>query len=239
MESNMTEEVLKNTANAGTEIPGEKKPEAKVETAAGDVETKELTEVEKRASEQGWRPLEEWDGDPADWRDARQFLDRGELLNRISAQSKEMKELRKTLKAFEDLNKKLADTKFNEKLQELKAAKAEALESGDAKRVVAIDDQIDVTKDAMAANKASTIVQEPQNADQHPEFQRWVDKNSWYAQNEEMRMFADNVGTSFARMNRDKTPQEVLKYVENRVKRAYRDMFMNERREEPSKVEGG
>jgi hypothetical protein len=237
----MTEEVLKNEAVVGTEIPGEKKPTSEVKQAGGEGvegEVKELTEVEKRAAEQGWRPLAEWDGDAADWRDARQFLDRGELLNRISAQSKEMKELRKTLRAFEDLNKKLADTKFNEKLQELKVAKAEALESGDAKRVVEIDDQIDVTKDAMAANKATAIVSDAP-AEQNPEFQRWVDKNSWYAQNEEMRMFADNVGTSFARMNRDKTPQEVLKYVENRVKRAYRDMFMNERREEPSKVEGG
>lgn len=229
----MTEEVLKNTE--GKEAV--KDETAKVEERQS--EAKEYTEVEKRAIEQGWRPLEEWDGDEADWRDARAFLDRGELLNRISSQSKEMKELRKTLKAFEDLNKRLADQKFAEKLHTLKAAKKEALESGDAGRVVELDEQIDVVKDAAAANKAASIVQEPAAGDQHPEFQKWMEKNSWYAQNDEMRMFADNVGTAFARNNRDKTPQEVLKYVENRVKRAYSDMFMNSKRDEPSKVEGG
>lgn len=216
----------------------EKKDEAK---GASGGEEKKLTEVEYRAAEQGWKPLEEWTesgGDAGEWRDARAFLDRGELLNRISSQSKEMKELRKTLRAFEDLNKKLAETKFNDKLVELKEAKKQALEAGDAGRVVDLDEQIDVTKDALAENKAQTIVKE-ETPDMHPEFQRWVEKNSWYGQNDEMRMFADNVGTSFAKMNRDKTPQEVLKYVENRVKRAYADQFMNTRREEPSKVEGG
>lgn len=207
----------------------------KAPEASAPSQEKEYSPLERQALEQGWKPQEEWEGDPNEWRDARSFLDRGELLTRISQQSKEMKELRKTLKAFEDLNKKLAETKFVEKLDSLKVAKKEALEAGDAARVVELDEQIDLVKDSIAENKASEIVRDAA-PEVPPEFQRWVEKNSWYAHNDEMRMFADNVGTSFARMNRDKSPAEVLKYVEARVKKAYSDMFENPARSAPSKV---
>jgi hypothetical protein len=198
--------------------------------------------VAARAAEQGWRPLEEWvedGGDPAEWRDARSFLDRGELLNRISSQSKEMKELRKTLKAFEDLNKRLAETKFKEKLDELKVEKKEALEAGDAARVVELDEQMDMVKDSLAESKASTLVKEEAAPEIHPDFQRWVDKNSWYGQNNEMREFADSIGIAYAKSNRGKSPAEVLTYVEGRVKKAYSEMFENQRREAPNAVETG
>lgn len=229
--SNNEGTVLKNTAAGGE--PNKESPNT------GATETKEHSAVEKQAMEQGWRPQDEWDGDPAEWRDARSFLDRGELLTRISQQSKEMKRLRETLKAFEAHNKQLAETKFTEKLNSLKVEKKEALEAGDAARVVELDEQIDLVKDSLAENKASTIVTDEAAPEVHPAFTQWVEKNNWYAQNAEMRAFADEIGTAHAKTNRDKTPQEVLKWVENRVKMTYKDHFLNSNRETPNRVEGG
>lgn len=214
-----------------------KNNEEKVEVV--DTEQEAPDPVETRAREQGWRPLTEWEGEPADWRDARTFIDRGEFMSRISSQSKEIKKLQTTLKAYEDLNKKLAETKFNEKLAELKTAKVKALEDGEAGRVVELDEQIDMVRDSIAEHKASIPEPEVAAAELHPEFQRWVDKNSWYAQNAEMREFADALGTAYAKANRSKSPTEVLTHVEGRVKKAYSEMFANTKREAPQAVEGG
>jgi hypothetical protein len=225
------------------EVKTEVKAEEKQEVKQTEVKTEEvkLSVHEQRAVDQGWQPLEEWKAaghDEAEWRDARSFLDRGELLNRISSQSKEMKELRKALKTFEQHNKELAQAKFQEKLSTLKTAKKDALENGDAARVVELDEQIDLVRDGLAASKAE-VVQEAIAPEVPPEFQRWVDRNTWYGQNNEMREFADQVGTAYARSNRDKTPVEVLKYVETRVKKAYPESFSNTARQSPSTVEGG
>lgn len=225
-----------------TEVKTEEvKTEETVETKQTEASA-EPSPLEKRATEQGWQPLEEWvaAGNAADdWRDARSFLDRGELLNRISQQSKEMKELRKTLKDFQEHNKKLAETKFKEKLDSLKVEKKEALESGDAARVVEIDEQIDLVRDTLAEHKAEAATPEPVTPEVPPEFQRWVDRNSWYAQNPEMREFADNIGTAYAKNNRNKTPVEVLQYVEQRVRKTYSEMFTNPARNAPNTVEAG
>lgn len=223
--------------NEGTEIKNTAQQGA---TTEQDALKNDVPEVESRAMEQGWQPEEEWVAagkDPSEWRDARSFLDRGELLNRISAQSKEMKELRRTLKVFEEHNKKLADQKFKEKYNELKNEKKEALESGDAQRVVELDEQLDLVKDHMAENQAATVVNE--QPEMHPDFQRWIDRNSWYGQDSEMKDFADSIGTAYAKSNRNKTPNEVLQYVEQRVKKTYSERFPATRRDAPSTVETG
>jgi hypothetical protein len=54
----------------------------------------ELSPDEQRAMEHGWRPKEEWEGDPEDWVSAREFNRRGELFARIAKYGNENKEMR-------------------------------------------------------------------------------------------------------------------------------------------------
>lgn len=54
-----------------------------------------------------------------------------------------------------------------------------------------------------------------------------------------MREFADTVGLKHANNNPDKAPEDVLKYVESQVKRAFPEKFTNPKRSQPSLVEGG
>ena len=49
-------------------------------------EPAQFDEYEQRASAEGWVPKEEWTGDPAQWRPAKEFLDRGELFKKIEEQ---------------------------------------------------------------------------------------------------------------------------------------------------------
>lgn len=221
-EQNKTDEVLnKDTQTEKTSTPPELAPE------------------EVRALEQGWKPLDQWEGDPADWRDAKSFLDRGELLNRISGQSKEIKELRKAMREMTEHNRKLAEVEYQRALSDLKQQKLEALENNEAARVVDLDEQIDSTKEKLAAAKAEGERRVAEATDgPHPAMQAWIERNSWYAQNNKMRAYADAAGLEYAQQNPGVPPDAVLKYVENEVKKEFPHKFSNMKREMPSAVEG-
>ena len=48
--------------------------------------TPELTEVEKTAYEEGWRPKEEFSGETERWVPAKEFMDRKPLFQKIDGQ---------------------------------------------------------------------------------------------------------------------------------------------------------
>lgn len=197
--------------------------------------------LEARASDDGWRPLEKWveeGNDPEEWRDARSFLDRGELLSKISSQSKELKEVRKALKMMEEHNLKLADVEYKKALETLRKEKKAALDAGDADRVVKVEDDIDTLKDAHAERKALAQREAVKDANTiHPEFAAWVEKNSWYAQNSAMRGAADKIGMDYAQANPGAAPSEVLKHVEREMRKEFPSKFGNPNRDRPSVVE--
>lgn len=194
--------------------------------------TPTFTEIEQKALDQGWRPKDEWDGEPDQWRSAREFLDRGELFKKIDEQNRIIKQTRSD---FEDLAKhysKVQKVEYERALATLKAQKKEALQEGDADAVVNIDDQIADVKAQMKA-EAEKPSQVP--AQLNPIFVAWQERNGWYTANEAMRAYADRVGNSLI----GQPPEEILAEVERRVKKEFAHKFENPRRERPSAVEGG
>lgn len=221
--------------------------EVKTEEVQEQVETPQISEVEQRAMEQGWRPKEQYEGDAAKWVDADEFLRRGELFEKIDSvkrtKDREIAQLRQSLNALETHYKRVQEVEFQRALETLKAEKKEALREGDADKVVDLDEKIAEVKDAQAEAKAEierqkAIVQDsPAAVD--PRFTAWVDRNQWYARNEEMKALADSVGLAYAKSRPGVDPQEVLSYVEKRVKAAYPENFSNPKRDKPSAVESG
>ena len=184
----------------------------------------ELSPLEQKALHEGWKPKDQWEGDPDEWRDARSYLDRGELLKKISAANKEQKELRKAMSAMKEHNLKLAEARAKEEMLALRQEKIAALENQDAARVVELDDAIIAKKDDIAELSAKAKSQELEQAEgvAHPEFQAWIEDNEWYATNAGMRGYADAVGTEYARANPSIPPSKVLKYVADKVKEEFK-----------------
>ena len=49
----------------------------------------EVSPTQQKAMEQGWKPKEEWEAegkDPSEWRDAKEYVERGELFDLIDSQ---------------------------------------------------------------------------------------------------------------------------------------------------------
>lgn len=145
-----------------------------------------------------------------------------------------MKDTKKALRMLQEHHAKVREVSYQEALQELKAQKAKAYAEGDADKLAELDEKI---IDVKAAQKDEQAAIKAQAKAPDPRFVQWVEKNSWYAQDPELRVFADQVGLAYVNSNPDKDPVEVLRYVEQRVKKSFADKFSNPNRTKQS-VEG-
>ena len=197
-------------------------------------DTPKLSAAEQQAMEQGWVPQDEWEGDPEQWRPAKEFLDRGELFKKIEDQNRTIKEFKRALDDLKGHHAKTRETEYARAIQALKAQKIAALEEGDAAAVVKLDDQIDLVKDEQSKLKQAAY--EPQEQQVSPEFTNWVDKNKWYETSQPMRAYADALGRDLA--YKGLSPGEVLKEVERQVREEFPQKFRNANRDKPGAVEG-
>jgi len=207
------------------------------QTSAEQVESTPQTSIEDTAREQGWKPKEEFDGDGSKWVSAETFVAKGELIDRIEALGKKLKNSEQTIKMLSEHHTKVKESEFKRAVDFLKSQKKAAYESGDVDKIIELDDKIAEVRETQKAQ----VAQEAVNAqpETHPDFTSWVSENKWYDKNSEMRADADTFGEAYARNNRDKTPMEVLEYVTKKIKKAYPEEFTNPNRSRPSGVEGG
>ena len=197
-----------------------------------------LDPYEEKAREQGWVPREEYKGDPNTWRGSKEFVERGELFGKIDSLGKELKETKKALKMLQEHNEKIKESEYKRAVDELKKQQKEHLENGNS------DGYLHTTElltDLRAEQKAREVLEknkQPEQTEQHPDFVSWVEKNSSYNADSEMKQFADILGTGYAQANPDLPPNKVLDYVTAQVKSRFKDKFENPNRNKPSAVEG-
>lgn len=189
-------------------------------------EPQELSAIEQKALDMGWRPREDFDGDEETFIDAKEFVRRQPLFDKIEAGTKEVKQLRKALEQFKNHYSKVKETEYNRALAALKTQRKTALENNDGDRFELIDAEIkNVEKQAEEAREAqeTPIVQDEPAVP--AEFQQWKNRNRWYDSKRYMRTFADDFGTSLHQ--RGASTDEVLRQVEQEVRKKFPDEFTN------------
>lgn len=197
-------------------------------------QSNEYTEDEQTATDAGWKPKDQWEGDPKKWVPADEFNRRGELFGKIDNVSKDLRETKKVLRMLQDHHSRVKETEYNRAIAQLREAKKQAMVDGDAEVILNVDERLMDMKAARTA--AVQQAQQPQAPD--PRFTDWLGKNSWYAQDGEMKEFADDIGIAHAKSHPDKDPLDVLKYVDQRVRKSYPERFTNPNRNRPSAVAG-
>lgn len=223
----MTEEILPQEGS-----------EQVVEITENGQESK-VSEVEQKALDMGWRPKEEFDGNEEDFIDAKEFVNRKPLFDKIESVSREAKTARKALEAFKQHYTKVKETEYQNALKELKASKKQALVDGDVDKFYAIEEQqeaIELEKKEFVQEQASIKTDEPQV---HPEFAQWIARNPWYETQPHMYAFAEQIGARLQGAVRagTMTPQQVLKEIEKAVKEEFPNRFRNPNKDKPSSTE--
>jgi len=214
----MTEEVNKAAEGENTEVQKASEP----------------SPFEVRAREMGWRPKDEWAGEEEDFVDAKEFVQRQPLFEKIESQNRTIKNVQKTLDALKQHYSQVKESEYKRALAALEAQKETAISDADGARAVQVERQIrqverefeQVKREAQQENQA------PENDPQ--EFVSWKAKNAWYENKEEMRIFADAYGTKLAKEGM--TPGEVLREVSKKVRSTFPDQFRNPNKDDAPDV---
>lgn len=185
-----------------------------------------FTEIEQRAMEMGWRPQEEWDGDPNEFVDAKEYVGRKPLFDKIQTQSKALKETNKALEALKNHYTRVKESEYKRALKTLQEQRASAIADGDGETFTRLDGEIksiEAEAAEMAAVRNTPLVQE--QPVEHPAFVAWKNRNQWYATTEYMKSYADQVGARLAAQGM--IPEDVLKEVEKAVRKEFPQKFTN------------
>jgi hypothetical protein len=199
--------------------------------------------VASKAREKGWRPLEEWEGDPEDWVDAKEFVGRTKLYDRINdlkgTLTKQRQEFQSDMKLVVSNMAKIRDAEYKRALKDLESKREQALEDDDARAAVKVSKEIETLEKERAEEAASVKQAAATTAGPTPEFLEWQEKNSWFTSDKEMREDAISIGVGYAAGNPNLSQTEVLNYVTKKIKRMYSDQFEpKEKRQVTNKVEG-
>lgn len=151
-------------------------------------------DYEADARAMGWRPADEFKGDPAKHMDAKLFVERGETFlpfikkDRDEAK-RELAELKRTVKQFAKHSEKVEERAYQRALADLEARHTEAVETGDLAAGRA------VLKEIRELEMPQPVVIEDgpafDPAVARKELNAWIEDNDWYVLDDGKRRYAD------------------------------------------------
>ena len=209
------------TKEVSTKEPVEEVAQSEPEA---EVQLEEKDPIDEAARAQGWVPQDEWDGDPTQWRDAQVFLERGEYFKTMGTQRKQIDKLNAMVEKMASIQASTREDERQRVLKELSDQKYNAMEEGEFKRVADIDSEMDRIRSqpAMSVPNVTGQTEEKYTSDKIAEY---IDNNSWYRTNSDMRQYADSLAVGFRAGNPNATIDDVLEYTDKEIKIRYPQQF--------------
>lgn len=168
--------------------------------------------VEDLASEMGWRPQDQWRGDPDKWKPAHEFMRSTVDVNH---------KLNNRLKTFEDQLSTMARTSAHlteravaQERQRLLDERQKAFEEGDAEAFNRVDKQLSELKAPEPVNTPA------------PEVQEFMGRNTWFGQDRDATAWAHNRAGELAKQGISAARQ--LAIVEREAKNLFPELFPDE-----------
>lgn len=252
--------------NQGVVIPGETTPPANTggtiertttETAGGDND-----DVQSRARAMGWVPKDQFRGPAENWRDADEFVRRGEeelpiLRERLRSTTREIENMKRDFDSRITMLTKTSAVALQRQREELEAAYDNAMRQATASGDVERFDQLNRDKRQAIYNHDQRVrdaiegdtqqqrqqqYQAPQQNGQQrplpPEVSEWIDRNPWFNRDPELQSVAAGYSRKLEIERPHLTLQENLAATERYIKeQRYADRFGGAQR--GAQVEGG
>lgn len=213
-------------------------------------ESEEQNPIELEAMDQGWVPKDEFierGGDPNDWRDARWFLDRGDLLHQLKSLRGELSRTKQGIEALKEHNSKLAKKESDQLKLGLKRQYQMALDEGDSEKAAEINDWLMELKVSESNSQKVESQNQPEVSGPSQAWVSWIKENPWYSTKPDLREEADDYGKGVYNsllmenggqpLSEDQISQ-MGKKVSRYIKRIFPNEFKNESRSRQSTVMG-
>lgn len=191
-------------------------------------ETSDILTVSKHEEEaraKGWRPKEEFVGDPAEFRGAKEWLERGEILDTVHSLKRQLKEQSESLQHMAEFTKKIETVTREKTISEIEARHRAAVEVGDiATATAAVKEMVKASVDVSLPQPATAPID--------PEVHAFVARNSaWFnennAENTAMKSFALKRDAELAVEMKGASPTEIIKRLESDVHRLFPHKFQS------------
>ena len=203
----------------------------------GTAAAPETPDYEGRARRMGWKPKDEYRGPPGGWRDAKEFVERGEnelpvLKERLRKQDQDMgavlKRLEESREVIADLaerTRKADERAYQRAKAELEAERDRAVEAGDTARFRALERR----REELEAEKPKPApVAQPAAQQADPVVTEWVSENPWF-KNPALAAAADGIHRALLQSNPGLTIRQNLDTVTKRIRAAFPEQFPEER----------
>lgn len=202
----------------------------------------ELTGIEKQAFEMGWRPEDQYKGDPDKWVDASIFVARAPMFEELKRMNKALKTATTKLNAMEIHSARLREEGYKQAMNELKQLKQAALDDANSSAVIDIDERILELREKQHKERTESQQVDADEANRY--FYEFKRSNPWYDQDQDLKEEADAIGqTLFVKMSRsgDVDMESLFIEVAKRVKKLNPDhpAFVNHTKKAAPSVEPG
>lgn len=202
-----------------------------------------------RARKAGWRPKDEFNGPPDQWKDYDEFNEVGDrIASRMSSQIDSLKAenakqtdlIQKLIKAQGAVTRQAQE----KALADLKERRTDAIHAGNETAVDDIDAEIAEIRDTTIADDDDAKNDNESEFVPEPETQAWIARNkSWYdaskSENHALMRYAASMEEAEAAADPDATLTEILDRVTERVKARFPKRFPSQGRRRRPAVEGG
>jgi hypothetical protein len=179
-------------------------------------------DFEAEAREQGWRPKEEWSGKPENWKDAKTYVEHGDVAAKIAKIEKDYEKRFERMEKMHGKTVEMLQREHAKELADLKADRREAIKAGDVDKAEKLDEQIEELKEAgpekPLTGKELVKHNEQVQAD-------WIKANTWYESDEDMAAYALGVSQRLAAKDPNITIEDNLAKVDEAMRKKYPDYF--------------
>ena len=217
--------------------------ETVVETkeVAAEVQVVEVDPVEAEAREQGWVNNDEWVAqgkDPNEHRSAKEFKERGEIYRSLHSTRRELKQTQAALNVLQRQHQFVFEKAHKKAMDDLKRERRFAMKEGDADLLEDVEKEMEEKElEARAARQAMAQAAAASQEVTSTEFDTFLQRNPWYAADQDLRDEADAIG--FVYLNKGGTKDNLLKHVETKIKQKYPEKFGAVKRGAPAPTANG
>jgi len=209
--------------------------------------TSEYTDEERLAMSRGWRPKEEFDGDPEDFRSARQFNKLTKVFEEKETQRTTIKRLEDSMKRLTELTAKQHKALMGDRAEYYAQQKREAIKSGNVEVAEQFEKYHREAKEAaeIPEDNYSAPVDNKSRNNQPPPHHAEVEfvnrHRSWLTDNnneesKKMRDFAVSYDQTLLKNSPSMDPQDRINEVEGMIRKLYPHRFENMNRSRAQSV---
>jgi len=192
-------------------------------------QNQEVNPFFEKATAAGWKPLDQFEGDPEQWIDAKEFISRAPLYEKNHKLKKEISELKATIHEVKGHISKVSEAAYNKAVADLTTQRDEAIDNGDRDSVKAID----------KALKEVESIKAP--ASVHPAIADWEKEHGeWFYADKEITAF----GMALANGHLSTHPNDfdgAMEKMDKALRKAFPEKYEKpqDKRKDPPAVEGG